>query len=73
MNPEYDKTLNIVQLEKYYTTKVRIFGHILLWLSFTILMYYAYSADIGFSFYISMFISLRLSISSAVVFYSFSI
>ena len=71
MNPEYNKTLNIVQLEKYYTTKVRIFGHILLWLSFTILMYYAYTADIGFSFNISMFISLRLSISSAVVFYFF--
>lgn len=71
MNPEYDKTLNIVQLEKYYTTKVRIFGHILLWLSFTILMYYAYSADIGFSSTISMFISLRLSISSAVIFYFF--
>lgn len=71
MNTEYNKTLNLVQLEKYYTTKVRIFGHILLWLSFTILMYYAYSADIGFSFNISMFISLRLSISSAVVFYFF--
>lgn len=71
MNPEYNNILNLVELEKYYTTKMRIFGHILLWLSFTILMYYAYSADIGFSFNISMFISLRLSISSAVVFYFF--
>ncbi|WP_313385949.1 sensor histidine kinase [Chishuiella sp.] len=71
MDIEKNTILKIIQLEKYYTQKVRIFGHIFIWLSYTLLMYYAYSADIGFSFNISMFISLRLSISSAVVFYSF--
>lgn len=62
----YDK---LVSLYTRYTPKVRIISHMLMWILFTLLLFFQYYLSLRFSVFEALFLSVRVLISSAAVFY----
>lgn len=63
--------INFIKHKEQYHVSIRILSHVLMWLSFTLLLFLDYYLALNISFGQSMFLSVRVLVSSAVVFYLF--
>ncbi|SEM90322.1 Histidine kinase [Chryseobacterium taichungense] len=63
--------INFIKHKEQYHVSIRILSHVLMWLSFTLLLFFDYYLALNISFGQSMFLSVRVLVSSAVVFYLF--
>ncbi|WP_346985615.1 sensor histidine kinase [Chryseobacterium sp. POE27] len=63
--------INFIKHKEQYNVGIRILSHVLMWLSFTLLLFFDYYLALNISFGQSIFLAVRVLVSSAVVFYLF--
>ncbi len=63
--------VNFIKHKEQYNVGIRVLSHVFMWFSFTLLLFLDYYLALNISFGQSMFLAVRVLVSSAVVFYIF--